>query len=360
MDELDAALRAHRRHERARRARSCATSTACPRDKIDLIPHGIPTLPLDAPQQGPARRRGQVGHPHVRAALAGQGHRVRHRRAAGDPRAPSRDRLHRARRDAPARQGAARRDLPAHARGARAAARRRREHDLPQSLRQPGRARRVPRARPTSTSRRTSRPSRSPRARSPTRSARARPSSRRRIATRASCSPTGAASSCRGAIRRRSRARSSTLLGDDAQARARCSERAAAYGREHGVAGRRAQLRRELRARARRRTPSRLRTALPGARRSRRARPSCPRSNLEHLRAHDRRHRHAAARDASTSRATTTATASTTTRARCCSMTLIEDAGTEDARGRPRARVALPRVREPRLRRDDAGASATS
>ncbi len=37
-------------------------------------------------EQGPARRRGQVRDPHVRAAVAGQGHRARHRRAAGDPR----------------------------------------------------------------------------------------------------------------------------------------------------------------------------------------------------------------------------------------------------------------------------------
>ena len=35
--------------------------------------------------QAPARRRGQVGHPHLRPAVAGQGHRVRHRRAPAHP-----------------------------------------------------------------------------------------------------------------------------------------------------------------------------------------------------------------------------------------------------------------------------------
>ena len=43
----DRALRAARGHERAGRARSCARCTASPLDKIDLIPHGIPDVPVD-------------------------------------------------------------------------------------------------------------------------------------------------------------------------------------------------------------------------------------------------------------------------------------------------------------------------
>ena len=43
-----------------------------------------------AAKQGPARRGRQDRHPDLRAAVAGQGHRVRHRRAAGDSRRPSR------------------------------------------------------------------------------------------------------------------------------------------------------------------------------------------------------------------------------------------------------------------------------
>ena len=41
-------------------------------------------------------------------------------------------------------------------------------------------------------------------------------------------------------------------------------------------------------------------------------------------------------------------------------MALVEDAGTEDAQVGARARVALPRLREPRVRRGAAGASGTS
>ncbi len=107
MDELTAALRAGRRHERARRDAAGSGPRRPRRRRSISSPTASPTCRRAGPQQGPARRRGQVGHPDVRAALAGQGHRVRHRRAAGHPRAPPRDRLHRARRDASARQGAA-------------------------------------------------------------------------------------------------------------------------------------------------------------------------------------------------------------------------------------------------------------
>ena len=96
-------------------------------------------------QQEPPRRRRAAADPHLRPALARQGHRVRHRRAADDPRPLSRRGLHRPRRDASAHHRAPRRDLPADARGSREAARRRRQRDLSQPLRQPGRAVRVPR-----------------------------------------------------------------------------------------------------------------------------------------------------------------------------------------------------------------------
>ena len=92
-----------------------------------------------------ARRRRQVRAPDVWPAVARQGHRARDRRAAGDSRAPSGDRLHRARRDPPAREGESRGDLPARARGARCPARRRSQRDLPRPLRQQRRAHRVPR-----------------------------------------------------------------------------------------------------------------------------------------------------------------------------------------------------------------------
>ena len=176
------------------------------------------------------------------------------------------------------------------------AARRRRQHDLPQSLREPGRARRVPRRR------RHLRHAVSQagadhvghaglRGRVP-----ARRSSRRRTATRASCSPTGAASSCRGGTPAAIAREVIGLLGDDARSASRSSSAPPRYGREHG-AGRasRAATSRASSGRAPS-TPSAARTAFqaqtlaeaPG--RAARDQPRAPPP-------HDRRHRHAPARD---------------------------------------------------------------
>ena len=102
-----------------------------PQDKIDIIPHGIPGLPRDPDQQDPARPGRQVGDPDVRAAIAGQGHRVRHRGAAARRRAPPGRDVCRGRRDAPAREGAQRRSLPARPCTTGTAAGRRLEHHLP-------------------------------------------------------------------------------------------------------------------------------------------------------------------------------------------------------------------------------------
>ena len=98
-------------------------------------------------QQGEGRRRGQRRHPHLRAALAGQGDRERDRCDARDPREASQRNLHRAGCDAPARQAGARRVVPPDAAAARGAARSRRERHLPQPLREPRRGGRVPRRR---------------------------------------------------------------------------------------------------------------------------------------------------------------------------------------------------------------------
>ena len=173
MDELARALGAARRDERARR-RAAARGARRAR----------PTRSTSSRTASrPCRRRprskdrlgveGQHGHPDVRAALAGQGHRVRDRRAAGDPRALSRD--------ASTSCSAPRIRTSRSAHG----------ESLPPDARERARSGsastasvifhnrfvsqdeldRVPRRPPTSTSRRTSSPSRSPRARWPTRSA---------------------------------------------------------------------------------------------------------------------------------------------------------------------------------------------
>ena len=216
------------------------------------------------------------------------------------------------------------------------------EHDLSQPLRQPGRADRVPRRPPTSTSRRTSSRNRSPRARWPTRSAPARRSSRRRTSTRASCSPTAAACSCRGAIRdaiarevdRSARRRRTAPRDVRARGRAR---------RGHDVAGRRAPLRRELRARARAEHTRRRRTSFQAQTLA--TRPAdLPEINLEAPPGHDRRHGHAAARHLQRA----------ALRRRLLPRRQRARAAADDApRGRghrrpergARARVALPRVR---------------
>ena len=89
MDELVDALGAPRRDERRRRGAPARGARRRPREDR--------SHPARHSRSRPTRRSkdelgvdGRVGHPHVRAALAGQGHRARHRRAARDPRAASR------------------------------------------------------------------------------------------------------------------------------------------------------------------------------------------------------------------------------------------------------------------------------
>ena len=180
---------------------------------------------------------------------------------------------------------------------ARAAARRRREHHLPQPLRQPERARRVPRRRPTSTSRRTSSRSRSRRARSRTPSARAR----RSIST-----PYWYA---QRAPRRRSRRPRAVArpAGDRARGRSTCSATTRSARRD---ARARRRLRREHalargRARATSQSFERARAehaAAPAHARSRRKTLGEPPGRAARARTsstcalHDRRHRHPAAR----------------------------------------------------------------
>ena len=204
-----------------------------PDRRIDRIPHGIASLPLLPRGKRPARRRRQVGHPHLRAALAGQGHRVRHRRAPAHPRAAPRHGLRRARRDAPAREGARRRDVPHHARvAARAASACDGAMIFHDRFVSRERARRVPLRRghlhhalPQARADRLG----DARVRGRLRAGR---SSRRRTATRASSSPTGAASWSRGEIPAAIAREVIGLLGDDAKragdARARRGLRRAA------------------------------------------------------------------------------------------------------------------------------------
>ena len=177
---------------------------------------------------------------------------------------------------------------------ARRAARRRRQRDLPQPLRQPRGARRVPRR------------GRHLRHAVPQGGAdhlghaglrgRLRQGGHldARIATRASCSPTGAASSCRGATPRRSPARSSGSSTTPRSAPS-CSSARPRSGASMGwplVARRYVESFEQARAEH----AERCRTESARRGRSRGAGPSCRRSNLEHVRLHDRRHRHAAAR----------------------------------------------------------------
>ena len=140
-----------------------------PDDQIDLIPHGIPARAGRRQQQGPARRRGEDGDPDVRTALARQGHRVRHRCAACDPRAFT---------PRPSTSSSApriRMSSNAKARPTGSCSRRAveqlgvaKKHDLPQPVRQPGRTDASSCRPPTSTSRRICRQSKSHRARWPT------------------------------------------------------------------------------------------------------------------------------------------------------------------------------------------------
>ncbi len=125
--------------------------------------------------QGPVRRRGQDRPAQLRPALGEQGHRERHRRAAGDRRALPERRVHHPRRDPSARDPARGRNVPAVPAMAGPGKRRGRPRDLLQPFCQPGRARSSSSARRISTSRPISTRRRSPRARWPTRWARARP-----------------------------------------------------------------------------------------------------------------------------------------------------------------------------------------
>ena len=112
-------------------------------DRIDPIPHGIPHVPVDAASKDRLGVEGKTviltfgllsrdsGIEHVIDALPAI--------LAVHP-----DTVHRPGCDAPARHRARGRGVSADARSARSAARRRREHDLPQPIRQPGRADRVP------------------------------------------------------------------------------------------------------------------------------------------------------------------------------------------------------------------------
>ena len=159
----------------------------------------------------------------------------------------------------------------------------------------------------------------------------------------------------RAVARRRSdrQRRSIDLLGDDAK-RAGARQRAR-RARARAWSGRSSRDRylQTLRARARRarRSTRARRSARTRATRS----PELPEVNLDHLRAHDRRHRDPAARHASPSRATTTGYCLDDNARALLLMTLLEDAGTEDPRLGARARVALPRVRQPRVRRATRG-----
>ena len=83
-----------------------------PERRSIFIPHGIHELPFANGSKDQLGVEGKTRHPDVRPPLPRQGDRERHRRAPRHPRALPEHRLHRARRDAPAREGARRRDVP--------------------------------------------------------------------------------------------------------------------------------------------------------------------------------------------------------------------------------------------------------
>ena len=118
-----------------------------PRGEDRLHPPRHPRRPLRRPEllQGPVRRRGATGHPHVRAALAQQGHRAHGAGAAGGRGALSRHRLHRPGRHASARPAPRRRVLPAVAAAAGQDAGGGRQHPLPEPVRRRPGAERVAR-----------------------------------------------------------------------------------------------------------------------------------------------------------------------------------------------------------------------
>ena len=299
MDELARALGAAGRHERARRELAAPRSTASPERKIDVIPHGIP----DSAGRGSRARTGSASRADrciltfgllspdkgieyvidaLPAILARFPDTVYIVLGATHPHV----------------QGAARRDLSADARErAPSGSASTRSVIFHNRFVEPGRAGRVPRAPPTSTSRRTSSPSRSRRARWPTRSGsgkavistpywlRARAARRRPRRPRA-------VARCRG-----DRARGHRSARRRRKRRDALAQRAAGHGRSMlWPAVARALPRRASRARVREHA-ERLR-ARSSRRQTLARRPAeLPELNLEHLRAHDRRHRPAAARD---------------------------------------------------------------
>ncbi len=196
------------------------------------------------------------------------------------------------------------------------AARRRRQHDLPQPLRQPGRARRVPR-------RRRHLHHALPQARAD-HLGHARLRGRRRqgghldaVLVRARAArrrPRHPRAVARSAGHRRARSSGCSTI---AEKRLALRRRAAALRTRHALAGRRARLSCDSFERARAEHAQRLRTAFRAQTLA--TRPAeLPAGQPRSRRSDDRRHRHPAARRRSTFRATTTATASTTTPARCC------------------------------------------
>ena len=143
------------------------------------------------------------------------------------------------------------------------------------------------------------------------------------------------------------------------EARSRCGERAAALRPRHALAGGRAPLRRELRARARRARRSGCATVVPGARRSRSGPPELPEVNLEHLRLmtdDTGMLQHADVQRA----ALRGRLLPRRQRARAAADDAARGRGHRRPAGRARARVALPRLREPRVQPPSADASGTS
>ena len=164
------------RHERARRGIPAGDlSRVAGEDRPDPARHPRCALRRSEFPQGPVRRRRQDRPAQLRPALGQQGHRERHRRAAGDRRTLPERRLHHPRRDPSARDAARRRNVSVVAAMAGAGKRRGRQRDLLQPLCQPGRTHRVHRRGGHLHHALSQRGSRSSPARWPTRWARARP-----------------------------------------------------------------------------------------------------------------------------------------------------------------------------------------
>ena len=322
--------------------------TACPLDKIDRIPHGIPDAAGDAAgastsSASTARRviltfgllSPDKGIEHVidalPAILARHPETVYIVLGATHPHVKE-------------HHGETYRLM---LESARAPARRRRQHDLPQPLRQPGRARRVPR-------RRRHLHHAVPQARA---DHVGHAGVRRRLrqggdldavlVRAASSSPTVAACSCRGAIRRRSRARSSRCSATT-NGGSRSVERAAAYGRDmRWPAVARAYV--DSFERAHGDHARRLRTGFQAQTLARRP-LELPELDLGHLRAMTDDTGILQHAIFTVPRYDDGYCLDDNARALLL-MTLVEDAGTRGRRGRPRACVALPGLREPRVPR---------